>query len=121
MYVKAGSILPMGKFIQYVGEKSDDTLEIRIYRGADGQFDLYEDEGDNYNYEKGEYMIIPFLWNEKNQTLSICGKEGSFKGFLIKRIFNIVFVNESTGPAEENHTVIKQVEYTGRHVEMKAK
>jgi alpha-D-xyloside xylohydrolase len=121
LYVKAGSILPMGKFIQYVGEKSDDTLEIRIYRGADGQFDLYEDEGDNYNYEKGEYMIIPFLWNEKNQTLSICGKEGSFKGFLIKRIFNIVFVNESTGPAEENHTVIKQVEYTGRHVEMKAK
>ncbi|MEO7048669.1 MAG: TIM-barrel domain-containing protein [Ferruginibacter sp.] len=93
VYVKAGSIIPIGKVMQYTGEKSADSLEIRIYTGADAAFDLYEDEGDGYNYEKGSYTIIPFKWNEKNNTLTIGDRKGSFAGKLSKRKFRIVVIN----------------------------
>ena len=65
MFVRAGSILPLGPEMQYVGEKSWDNLEIRVYPGADGSFTLYEDEGDGYNYEQGYYATITFQWNDK--------------------------------------------------------
>ena len=71
LFVKAGSIVPMGKLLQYTSEKPMDTLEIRIYPGADGQFTLYNDEGDNYNYEKGKYTVIPFKWNEATKNLPL--------------------------------------------------
>ena len=90
MFVRAGSIVPMGPEMQYVGEKSWDELELRVYPGADGQFVLYEDEGDNYNYEKGAYSIIPIKWNERTRTLTIGERQGSFKGMLQQRRFNIV-------------------------------
>jgi len=89
LFVKAGSIIPMGKIIQYTGEKSTDTLEIRVYKGADAKFDLYEDEGDNYNYEKGRYTIVSFNWNEKSQSLTISDRKGNYTGSLAKRIFNV--------------------------------
>jgi alpha-D-xyloside xylohydrolase len=118
LFVKAGSILPMGKFIQYAGEKPADTLEIRIYQGSDAQFDLYEDEGDNYNYEKGAYTIIPFEWNDNQHLLRIGDRKGSYDGYLIKRIFNIVFINGSRGREEGNTTLIQHVVYTGRQIEI---
>ena len=71
MFVRAGSILPLGPEMQWVGEKAWDNLELRIYPGADGSFTLYEDEGDSYNYEKGAYSVILFSWNEKTHTLTI--------------------------------------------------
>ena len=113
LFIKAGSILPMGKSIQYTGEKTADTLEIRIYSGADAQFDLYEDEGDNYNYEKGMYTIIPFKWDEKAQSLTVGERQGSYPGYLTSRILNVVLVDES-----ENKTK-RQISYTG--IEMKVK
>jgi alpha-D-xyloside xylohydrolase len=121
LFVKAGSILPMGKLMQYAGEKSADTLEIRIYQGSDAHFDLYEDEGDNYNYEKGEYTVIPFEWNDKQHLLRIGDRKGSYDGYLIKRIFNIVFMSASTGREEGNQTPIQHVVYTGGQIEIKAK
>ena len=90
MFVRAGSIVPMGPEMQYVAEKSWSDLELRVYPGADGQFILYEDEGDNYNYEKGAYSIIPIRWNERTRTLTIGERQGSFKGMLQQRRFNIV-------------------------------
>ena len=74
-----------------------DTLEIRIYPGADGQFTLYSDEGNNYNYEKGKYTVMPFKWNEQQQTLTIDKQQGSYAGALKRHVFNIVWVNESSG------------------------
>ena len=71
LFVKADSIVPMGKFLQSTSEKPMDTLELRIYPGADGEFILYRNKGDNYNYEKGKYELIPFRWNEQQQTLTI--------------------------------------------------
>lgn len=118
LFVKAGSIFPMGKFIQYAGEKLADTLEIRIYRGADGQFDLYEDKGDNYNYEKRNYTIISFKWNEKNRILTICERQGSYNGYLAKRIFNIVFMDGSEGLEDTRNDLKKQVSYSGKEVEI---
>ena len=89
MFVRAGSIVPMGPEMQYVGEKSWGNLELRVYPGADGQFVLYEDEGDNYNYEKGAYSIINIKWNERARTLTIGARQGSFNGMLQKRSFTI--------------------------------
>jgi alpha-D-xyloside xylohydrolase len=93
MFVRAGSILPLGPEMQWVGEKKWDNLELRIYPGADGRFVLYEDEGDNYNYEKGVYSVIPFSWNEKAHTLTIGARQGSYPGMLEKRQFTIVLPN----------------------------
>jgi alpha-D-xyloside xylohydrolase len=90
MFVRAGSIVPMGPEMQYVGEKSWDNLELRVYPGADGQFVLYEDEGDNYNYEKGAYSIIHIKWNERARTLTIGARQGTFKGMLQERRFTIL-------------------------------
>ncbi len=80
LYVKAGSILPIGPKVQYAEEKKWDDLEIRIYPGADGKFVLYEDENDNYDYEKGVYSTINFNWNDKKKTLTIGDRKGSFPG-----------------------------------------
>ena len=89
MFVRAGSILPLGPEMQYVGEKSWDNLEIRVYPGADGEFTLYEDEGDNYNYEKGYYSNIIFKWNNRTRTLSISARQGGYKGMILDRKFTI--------------------------------
>ena len=85
MFVRAGSILPLGPEMQWVGEKSWDNLELRVYPGADGSFVLYEDEGDNYNYEKGIYSTITFQWNDKSKILTIGARQGSYPGMLQQR------------------------------------
>jgi len=116
VFVKGGSIIPMGKLVQHTGEKLNDTLEIRIYKGANAEFSLYEDEGDNYNYEKGKYTVIPFAWNERSQVLTIGNLQGSYTGSLKKRIFNIVFVSEGNGAGIEDAAAKKEVIYTGKNI-----
>jgi alpha-D-xyloside xylohydrolase len=115
LFVKPGSIIPMGPFIQYSSEKPADPIEVRVYPGADGGFTLYEDEGDNYNYEKGKYATIPLEWNEAKQTLSIGKRSGSFPGMLKERTFRVVFVSSNHGAgiaAEEKADAV--VHYTGK-------
>ncbi|RZJ76380.1 MAG: DUF5110 domain-containing protein [Flavobacterium sp.] len=94
LFVKAGSIIPMGKPMQYTQEKDLDSLEIRVYEGQDARFELYEDEGDNYGYEKGKHSIIPFFWNERKRYLEIGGQIGKYPGSLIKRTFKVVFFSK---------------------------
>ena len=101
LFVKEGSIIPMGPFIQYSTEKKADPIELRIYPGADAKFILYEDENDNYNYEKGIYATITFYWNDKKQELTIGDLEGSFPGMLEERTFEIVLVKERHGTGVE--------------------
>jgi len=115
LFVKPGSIIPMGPFIQYSSEKPADPIEVRVYPGADGGFTLYEDEGDNYNYEKGKYATIPLEWNEAKQTLSIGERSGKFPGMLKERTFRVVFVSSNHGAgiaAEEKADAV--VHYTGK-------
>ena len=97
LFVKAGSILPLGPIVQYATEKKWDNLEIRVYLGADGEFTLYEDENDNYNYEKGMYSTITFVWDNANKALTINDRKGSFPGMLGERKFNIVCVAKNKG------------------------
>jgi alpha-D-xyloside xylohydrolase len=91
LYVRAGSIVPMGPDLQYSTEKPADPIEVRVYRGADGAFTLYEDENDTYNYEKGVHATIPFLWDEARKTLTIGDRAGQFPGMLATRTFRVVF------------------------------
>jgi alpha-D-xyloside xylohydrolase len=116
LFVKSGSIVTMGKFMQYTSEKPMDTLEIRIYPGADGQFNLYNDEGNNYNYEKGKFTVIPFKWNEQQQTLTIDRQQGGYAGALKKYVLNIVWVNESNGKGIEISLKAKTIIYTGEKI-----
>jgi alpha-D-xyloside xylohydrolase len=121
LFVKAGSIIPMGKILQYAGEKPADTLEIRVYQGADATFDLYEDEGDNYNYEHGKYTVISFKWDERRQSLTISDRQGYYVGCLEKRIFHVVLINESVGRNTNSSALKRTVRYIGRKVEISIK
>lgn len=78
VFVKSGSILPINKVVQYVGEQKEEELEIRIYGGADAEFELYEDDNKTYAYENGIYSLIRFQWDDQNRQLNICDKEGKF-------------------------------------------
>lgn len=100
LYVKAGSIIPVGPSVQYAEEKNWDNLEIRIYPGANGQFVLYEDENDNYNYEKELYSTITFNWDDSKKTLIIGDRKGSFPGMLESTKFNIVLVTVNKAGGE---------------------
>ena len=97
LFVRAGAIVPMGKHKQYATEKQEDTIEIRIYPGADGEFMLYEDENDNYNYENGLYSVIAFIWDDELKKLTIRRQKSKYPGMLKERVFNIVLVGENTG------------------------
>jgi alpha-D-xyloside xylohydrolase len=120
LYVRAGSILPIGPKVQFASEKKWDNLEIRVYEGANGEFTLYEDEGDNYNYEKGQYSTIKFAWNDAKKTLTINDRNGSFPGMLDDRKFNIVRVTKksdvSTGQQEK---AVKTIDYSGKKLAVK--
>ena len=101
LFVRAGSIIPMGPFIQYSTEKPANPIELRIYLGADGQFTLYEDENDNYNYEKGVYALINFAWDNAQKQLTIGDRVGEFPGMLEERTFNVVIVRDNVGVSLE--------------------
>ena len=96
LFVKAGSIIPLGPVIQYATESAD-PIEVRIYSGADGRFTLYEDEDDNYNYENGVYSTIDFIWNDKNHQLTIEDRKGEFPGMMKSRKFYFILVKEGSG------------------------
>jgi alpha-D-xyloside xylohydrolase len=110
----------MGGFLQYATEKPADVIELRIYAGADGQFVLYEDENDTYNYEKGQHATFEFKWNDKAKTLTIGDRKGTFKGMLNERTFNVVLVKPGVGTGVEISTKIdKTVQYSGKKIQVK--
>jgi alpha-D-xyloside xylohydrolase len=112
--VRAGSIVPMGPFLQYSTEKVADPIELRVYPGADGSFTLYEDENDNYNYEKGVYATIAFHWNDASRRLTIDARKGEFPGMLKSRTFQIVIAGKSHVVGVEVTSIPdKVVSYTG--------
>jgi alpha-D-xyloside xylohydrolase len=115
LYIKAGTILPIGPKVQYATEKKWDNLEIRVYEGANGDFTLYEDEGDNYNYEKGAFSTITFTCNNEKKMLTINDRKGSFPGMLTERKFNIVQVTKNKGTGMDKiEKFDKEVIYVGK-------
>ncbi len=120
LYVPAGSIIPLGPDLQYAAEKPADPIELRVYRGANGDFTLYEDENDTYDYEKGVYATIPIHWDDASQTLSIGERKGKFPGMLESRTFQIVFVSEAHGIGiDVTSQPDKTVQYSGHAVSVK--
>ncbi len=114
LFVKAGSILPIGPKVQYATEKKWDNLEIRVYEGANCEYSLYEDENDNYNYEKGAYSIITFIWNDAKKVLTISDRKGTFPGIITDRKFNIVRVSKNKAIGMDiNEKYDKVITYAG--------
>ncbi|MFI5136908.1 MAG: TIM-barrel domain-containing protein [Sphingobacteriales bacterium] len=120
LYVRAGSIIPMGPQVEYATQKNNKVTELRIYPGADGQFKVYEDENDNYDYEKGQFANFTFKWNDKQHTLTISATSGHFPGMLKQRTFNIVLVNGAHG-SDTGITANpdKTVKYDGKAMSVK--
>ena len=119
LYVRQGTILPWGPDVQYSEASNWDNLEIRIYPGADGQFTLYEDERDNYNYEDGRFTEIPFSWDDATQTLTIGKRSGEFEGMLQNRTFRIVLVDAANHLGlgiKQSARFSKEVAYDGSEV-----
>jgi alpha-D-xyloside xylohydrolase len=121
LFVRAGSIVPMGPVLQYTTEKPADPIDLRVYTGADAESNLYEDEDDNYNYEKGSYSIVPFTWSEGTKTLSIGKRIGTFPGMLKTRTFNVVFVKKRHGTGlDETRKPDASVTYNGKEIRIRS-
>ena len=99
VFAKAGSIIPNGPDVNYATERPWDNLVIKVFPGADGRFTLYEDEGDNYNYTKGQYSTIDFVYDRKSGMLTVNDRQGEFPGMLASRKFTVV--NGATGNSTE--------------------
>jgi alpha-D-xyloside xylohydrolase len=113
LYVRAGSIVPMGPIVQYATEKPDAPYEIRVYTGADAKFTLYEDDNETYAYEKGQRATCELVWNDAAKTLTIGERNGSFPGMVVRRTFNVVMAgqgNAGPGVAKDSATTVV---YTG--------
>ena len=109
LYVRAGGIVPLGPDVQYATEKPWDSLTLRVYPGADGSFVLYEDEFDNYNYERGAYTEIPVTWDDSARRLTIGARRGSYPGMIERRRFTVVMPDGTE----------QTVEYAGKKVSVK--
>jgi alpha-D-xyloside xylohydrolase len=117
LFVREGSIIPVGPEIEYTSEKKDAPLDIYVYTGADGSFDLYEDEGTNYNYEKGKFTLIRFTWSEADQKMTVADRKGAFDGMLKDRIFRIILVSkEKPVPFLSEKTKAAEIKYSGSQV-----
>ncbi len=120
LFVKAGSILPVGPEIEYTNQKLDAPIKLFVYTGADGKFELYEDEGLNYNYEEGKYSTIDISWSEQSKILTIGERKGKFEGMPENRTFEIVFASKDN---KVNFDFDKQkgkkVDYAGQSLEVK--
>ena len=120
VFVKAGSIIPFGPDLQYTSEKPADTITLNIYSGADASFNLYEDEGTNYNYEKGAFSVIPIKYNEATKTITVGDRKGSFNGMSSKRVFriNIITPGQSKN-LDFDARCDKEISYEGKKLTIK--
>ncbi len=120
LYVRAGSIVPLGPVVQYATENPEAPYEIRIYPGADAKFTIYEDDNETYNYEKGQRATYDLVWNDAAKTLTVGARQGSFPGMVATRKLNVVLAapGKNVGFAE-TRAEAKTVEYTGRTVKVK--
>lgn len=119
LFVRAGSILPLGPVMQYTGEKPMDPVTLCVYEGADGSFTLYEDSGSGYGYERGEISKIPLTWSQGKRTLTIGKRGGHFPGMLEKRMFNVIFVSREKGRGVDSEAKADRVvSYTGDALEV---
>jgi len=119
LFVKAGAILPLGPRVQYSGENPTAPIELRVYPGADGTYQFYEDAGEGWDYEKGGFSVIPITWNDKSRTLTIENIRGSFPGMNVNRVFKVVVVTPDQATGLEPATKTTELRYNGRKVSLR--
>jgi alpha-D-xyloside xylohydrolase len=115
LYVRSGSIVPIGPDVQHTGEGSDAAINLYVYPGQDGHFTLYEDEGDNYNYEQGSFSRIPMDWDDHSQQLTIGLRQGSYPGMPATREFRLIKCSED-GIAQSDDIQAPSLLYTGQQL-----
>ena len=123
LYIKAGSIVPAGPAIQHTAPAAgtdDNTIRLFVYEGADAHFDLYEDDGVSYDYERRHYSVIPITYSESSKTLTIGERKGSYEGMLRDRNFIVVPVGGSHPRPFDPDADGAVIKYTGREVTVKA-
>ncbi|HEX3571570.1 MAG TPA: TIM-barrel domain-containing protein [Acidobacteriaceae bacterium] len=114
LYVRAGSILPLGPEQEYADQNPNGPIELRIYPGANGAFTLYNDSGDTYDYERGAHSTIPITWSESARTLTLGSRQGSYPNMPRDLTFHIVIPNTAHGTGEPTSTAIdRTVTYSG--------
>lgn len=120
VFVREGAIIPFGPAMEWCDEKPAELINLYVYEGQDGSFQLYEDEGTNYNYEKGKYATIEIAYNDADKTVSFGKRNGAFKGMLKNRRFNVVLVKKDQ-PRDLNldNSEGKMVQYSGKAVSVK--
>ena len=123
VFVPEGSILPVGPEMEWSDQKKPELIDLYVYAGKDGSYTLYEDEGTNYNYEKGKYATIDFQYDDAQKTLTIGARKGSFDGMLQKRRFNVVLVSgdNQQGISLAKAPKGKKVKYAGQAITVKLK
>ena len=119
LFVRAGSIIPIGPAMQWSDEKPADDILLAVYAGKDASFTLYEDENVNYNYEKGFYSRIPITWDEASRTLTVGEREGSFEGMLQTRKFRVLVTDPQHPNAYDPDAAGMQITYDGKPVSVK--
>ena len=123
VFCPEGAILPIGPEMEWSDQKKPELIDLYVYAGKDGQFTIYEDEGTNYNYEKGKYSTIDIQYNDAQKTVTIGARKGSFEGMLQKRRFNVILVNAQNGQGVNlaKSPKGKMVKYAGQAVTVKLK
>jgi alpha-D-xyloside xylohydrolase len=125
LFVRAGSIIPMGGMIEYAGQADRDPMEIRIYPGRDGSFVLYDDQHDGYAYEDGEFSLVTLNWNDAERKLRLAKREGSFPGMASEMRWHPVIVSAGKGtgperiPLEGDALIYKGSEFVTTLLKMK--
>ncbi len=120
LYVRGGSIVPIGPEMEWSAEKPADDILLAVYAGADAQFILYEDDGLTYDYEKGRYSAIPIRWVDSERTLLVGAREGSYPGMPQERSFRVVVIDaDNPQPWNPDAEGVLKVQYSGNPFEAK--
>ena len=120
VFVREGAIIPFGPEMEWSDEKPAELIHLYVYAGQDGSFQLYEDEGTNYNYEKGKYATIDITYDDATRTISFGARKGQFAGMLKNRQFNIVLISkEHPQPLNLDNPSGKLVSYNGKAITVK--
>jgi len=114
LFVRAGSVLPLGPVVQHTHEDPNAPIELRIYRGANGRFTFYDDAGDGLGYERGERAVVQIAWNDAPGTLSFSDRDGSYPGMRPTRTFSVVCVDEQNGVGDQSDARPQSVDYAGK-------
>jgi len=122
IFVKAGSIIPTGVHMEYTNQYPDSIITIYVYAGANGSFNLYADEGTNYNYEQGKFSMIPINYNDATGVVEIGDRQGEFKGMQTTQSFNVVYVSKNRHIAFGSITTFsKTMQYKGKRISINCK